>query len=235
MRLPSSRWACRIVGRLLRWPKSRSREIGVVTNVAPVHLEFFKSVAEIARAKYELVESLPAGGTAILNADDEYVSQFGRDFQGKVVLYGLQCNGRHPGGEYRATRRGRIGVRRRHRRRSRASDAASCGQAQHLQRTGGSRGRDGARVSTRTGSWRTGNSGSRGQTGGGRPSGQHHHHQRLLQFQSNSLKCNGGHPRHDACEKADCDCRRDAGARSWRRRTAPAVRPAHGGKGNRSC
>ena len=64
--------------------------IGVVTNVAPVHLEFFNSVADIARAKYELVESLPAGGTAVLNADDEYVSQFGRDFHGKVILYGLK-------------------------------------------------------------------------------------------------------------------------------------------------
>ncbi|HLK32460.1 MAG TPA: UDP-N-acetylmuramoyl-tripeptide--D-alanyl-D-alanine ligase [Terriglobales bacterium] len=64
-------------------------EIGVVTCVAPVHLEFFSSVAEIARAKYELVESLPAGGTAVLNADDEYVSQFGRDFAGKVVTFGV--------------------------------------------------------------------------------------------------------------------------------------------------
>ncbi|HJT70651.1 MAG TPA: UDP-N-acetylmuramoyl-tripeptide--D-alanyl-D-alanine ligase [Terriglobales bacterium] len=62
--------------------------IGVVTNVAPVHLEFFKDISEIARAKYELVESLPANGTAVLNADDQYVSQFGRDFKGKVVTYG---------------------------------------------------------------------------------------------------------------------------------------------------
>jgi len=67
-------------------------EIGVVTNVAPVHLEFFKSVADIARAKYELIESLPAGGVAVLNADDEYVSQFGRDFHGKVVMYGLRAS-----------------------------------------------------------------------------------------------------------------------------------------------
>ena len=66
-------------------------EIGVVTNVAPVHLEFFDSLAGIARAKYELIESLPASGTAVLNADDEYVSQFGRDFKGKVVTYGMRA------------------------------------------------------------------------------------------------------------------------------------------------
>jgi UDP-N-acetylmuramoyl-tripeptide--D-alanyl-D-alanine ligase len=67
-------------------------EIGVVTAVAPVHLEFFKSVADIARAKYELIASLPASGTAVLNADDEYVCQFGRDFKGKVVRYGLKVS-----------------------------------------------------------------------------------------------------------------------------------------------
>jgi UDP-N-acetylmuramoyl-tripeptide--D-alanyl-D-alanine ligase len=67
-------------------------EIGVVTCVAPVHLEFFKSVAEIARAKFELIESLPAGATAVLNADDEYVSQFGRDFHGKVVTFGMRAS-----------------------------------------------------------------------------------------------------------------------------------------------
>jgi UDP-N-acetylmuramoyl-tripeptide--D-alanyl-D-alanine ligase len=63
---------------------------GVVTMVAPVHLEYFESIAGIARAKYELIESLPAGGIAVLNADDPYVSQFGRDFHGKVVTFGLQ-------------------------------------------------------------------------------------------------------------------------------------------------
>ncbi|MGA9557672.1 MAG: UDP-N-acetylmuramoyl-tripeptide--D-alanyl-D-alanine ligase [Terriglobales bacterium] len=62
---------------------------GVVTNVAAVHLEYFDSIAGIARAKYELVEALPSSGAAFLNADDEYVSQFGRDFKGKVILFGL--------------------------------------------------------------------------------------------------------------------------------------------------
>ena len=63
--------------------------VGVVTCVAPVHLGFFNSVADIARAKYELIQSLPAAGTAVLNADDEYVSQFGRDFSGRVITFGI--------------------------------------------------------------------------------------------------------------------------------------------------
>jgi UDP-N-acetylmuramoyl-tripeptide--D-alanyl-D-alanine ligase len=66
-------------------------EIGVVTNVAPVHLESFDSIADIARAKYELIESLPASGTAVLNVDDQYVSQFARGFKGKKVMYGTHA------------------------------------------------------------------------------------------------------------------------------------------------
>ena len=59
-----------------------------------MHLEFFDSLAGIARAKYELIESLPSNGTAVLNADDEYVSQFGRDFKGKVIKYGTCATAR---------------------------------------------------------------------------------------------------------------------------------------------
>lgn len=62
---------------------------GIVTTVAPVHLEYFDSLAAIARAKYELIEALPQNGTAILNADDELVSQFGRNFKGKVIRFGF--------------------------------------------------------------------------------------------------------------------------------------------------
>ena len=48
-------------GEIAALAKIAQPEIGVVTNIAPVHLEYFNSVAAIARAKYELIESLPAG------------------------------------------------------------------------------------------------------------------------------------------------------------------------------
>jgi UDP-N-acetylmuramoyl-tripeptide--D-alanyl-D-alanine ligase len=62
---------------------------GVVTLVAPVHLEYFDSIESIARAKYELIQSLPSDGIAVLNADETLVSQFGRNFAGRVVTFGL--------------------------------------------------------------------------------------------------------------------------------------------------
>jgi UDP-N-acetylmuramoyl-tripeptide--D-alanyl-D-alanine ligase len=62
---------------------------GVVTNVGNAHAEnFADGIAGIARAKFELITALPAHGVAFLNCDDAYVSQFGRDFQGKVIYFG---------------------------------------------------------------------------------------------------------------------------------------------------
>lgn len=62
---------------------------GVVTNVGNAHAEnFHDGIAGVARAKYELVESLASDGVAFLNCDDAYVSQFGRDFRGKSVYFG---------------------------------------------------------------------------------------------------------------------------------------------------
>ncbi len=66
-----------------------SPDWGIVTNVGNAHVEnFAEGQAGIARAKFELVAALPANGVAFLNCSDAYVSQFGRDFPGRVVYFG---------------------------------------------------------------------------------------------------------------------------------------------------
>jgi len=45
-------------------------DVAVITNVQPVHLEFLGSLEAVAAAKWELVDGLKPGGTAVLNADD---------------------------------------------------------------------------------------------------------------------------------------------------------------------
>lgn len=63
---------------------------GVVSNVAPVHLEMFADGMEgIARAKYELIEALPEDGFAFLNADDKYVARFGEASAARAIYFGL--------------------------------------------------------------------------------------------------------------------------------------------------
>jgi UDP-N-acetylmuramoyl-tripeptide--D-alanyl-D-alanine ligase len=63
---------------------------GVITNVNPVHLEFFKSVDEIAEAKAELLEGLCEPKIAYLNNDDTRVRAMAHRFSGKVVTYGVK-------------------------------------------------------------------------------------------------------------------------------------------------
>lgn len=48
-----------------------SPEIGILTAVGPQHLERFKSIENIAKGKYELIESLPVDGLAVFNCDNE--------------------------------------------------------------------------------------------------------------------------------------------------------------------
>jgi UDP-N-acetylmuramoyl-tripeptide--D-alanyl-D-alanine ligase len=62
--------------------------VGVVTIVAPVHLEFFDSIAGIAKAKKELIDALPKDGLAILNGDDEFVAKFNEGRSGRAIYFG---------------------------------------------------------------------------------------------------------------------------------------------------
>ena len=65
--------------------------LGVVTAVRPTHLARAGSIDAIERGKRELVDALPVGGTAVLNADDERVARMAdaRKGQLRVVRYGF--------------------------------------------------------------------------------------------------------------------------------------------------
>ena len=52
-----------------------SPEIGILTAVGPQHLERFKSIENITKTKYELIESLPSGGLAVFNCDNEICAE----------------------------------------------------------------------------------------------------------------------------------------------------------------
>jgi UDP-N-acetylmuramoyl-tripeptide--D-alanyl-D-alanine ligase len=79
-------------GELARLAAIARPDVGVVTRVAPAHLEFFASVDEIALAKRELIEGLNGReSTAVLNADDPRVAAFGAFAPGRVLTYGIDA------------------------------------------------------------------------------------------------------------------------------------------------
>ena len=79
-------------GELARLAAIARPDVGVVTRVAPAHLEFFASVDEIALAKRELIEGLNGHeSTAVLNADDPRVAAFGAFAPGRVLTYGIDA------------------------------------------------------------------------------------------------------------------------------------------------
>jgi UDP-N-acetylmuramoyl-tripeptide--D-alanyl-D-alanine ligase len=64
-----------------------SPTIGVVTAVAAAHLEMFGDLEGVARTKGELVEALPASGTAVLNGDDHRVRAMASRGSASALFY----------------------------------------------------------------------------------------------------------------------------------------------------
>lgn len=64
--------------------------IGVITNVGVVHMEFFSTQEQLARAKGELVAALPAEGLAVLNADNEFYPLLAGLTSARVETFGAE-------------------------------------------------------------------------------------------------------------------------------------------------
>ncbi len=63
-------------------------DIGVITVVGHAHTELVGGIDGVATAKGELVEALPASGTAVLNADDRRVLEMRSRTGAEVITYG---------------------------------------------------------------------------------------------------------------------------------------------------
>jgi UDP-N-acetylmuramoyl-tripeptide--D-alanyl-D-alanine ligase len=90
--------SARGVGHVAQLCRIARPRIGVVLNVGTAHLGEFGSRDVVAKAKGELVEALPAGGVAVLNADDPLVTAMAMRTAARVVRFGTA-----PDAQVRAT------------------------------------------------------------------------------------------------------------------------------------
>jgi UDP-N-acetylmuramoyl-tripeptide--D-alanyl-D-alanine ligase len=79
-------------GEISRLCEMAQPEIGVLTIVGPVHLERAGTMEAIVAAKQELVEALPAYGTAVLNKDDALVMGMAAHTKATIFTYGLDSS-----------------------------------------------------------------------------------------------------------------------------------------------
>jgi len=64
-------------------------DTAVITNVAPVHLQFFASLERIAEAKAEIIETIKPGGSLVYNGDDELATGIAQRFPGRKLSFGF--------------------------------------------------------------------------------------------------------------------------------------------------
>jgi UDP-N-acetylmuramoyl-tripeptide--D-alanyl-D-alanine ligase len=64
-------------------------DVAVITNINPVHLEFLKTMENIAAAKKEILDGMKTGGTAVLNGDDLSIKKIAEGFRRKKISFGF--------------------------------------------------------------------------------------------------------------------------------------------------
>ena len=60
------------LGEIKNLTKLIKPQIGIITNIGEAHIENFKNIYGIAKAKSEIIENIKSGGTIILNRDDKF-------------------------------------------------------------------------------------------------------------------------------------------------------------------
>lgn len=64
-------------------------EVSMINNVMPAHIEGFGSIEGVAQAKGEIYQQLPSNGTAVVNIDDQFATQWLPQIKTKIVTVSL--------------------------------------------------------------------------------------------------------------------------------------------------
>ncbi|MGL5915105.1 MAG: Mur ligase family protein, partial [Culicoidibacterales bacterium] len=62
---------------------------GILTSIGPQHLESYGSIENVQKTKFELIESLPSDGLAILNRDEELIRTYQIQNDCRQIWYGI--------------------------------------------------------------------------------------------------------------------------------------------------
>jgi UDP-N-acetylmuramoyl-tripeptide--D-alanyl-D-alanine ligase len=77
-------------GEIMRLTRIAEPEVGILTNIGPVHLEGLGSIEGVAAAKGELLEGMGVHGRLIFNADDPRVKVLSKKFGGERISFGVR-------------------------------------------------------------------------------------------------------------------------------------------------
>ena len=78
-----------VFGEVKRLSEICKPDIALITNIGSGHLEGVGSIEGVARAKGEILNGLKAGGTFVVNADDPYIREMRKGWNGSVVTFGI--------------------------------------------------------------------------------------------------------------------------------------------------
>ncbi|MDQ0300324.1 UDP-N-acetylmuramoyl-tripeptide--D-alanyl-D-alanine ligase [Salibacterium salarium] len=67
------------------------QKYGILTAIGEQHLETFKTLDNIKKTKFELIETLPHEGTAFLNKDDQNIMSYQQRNQCRTMYYGIDA------------------------------------------------------------------------------------------------------------------------------------------------
>lgn len=70
-----------------------SPDAAVISNIGEAHLELLGSVSNIAAAKGEILEHIPPGGFALLNAESPFIIREAARCRGKIIFFGIDQPG----------------------------------------------------------------------------------------------------------------------------------------------